>query len=118
MKSLLGLGVLLALPVTALASNPQCDGTGNWATSMAFVNLKNAGLISNDTTDFSKTRTVRIASERIGKDLYRQVHDVTFIEKSGKAVEVITVNDASHEECSMSGVKVYVVSQDLGGLRD
>jgi len=39
---------------------------------------------------------------------------VTFTEKSGKTIEVITRNDASNEECSMSGVEVYVVSNRLG----
>jgi hypothetical protein len=118
MKSIVGFLLLVALPLGAVAGNPQCDGTGNWATSMAFVHLKNAGLIHNDTTDFSKTKTVRIASEKIGKDRYRQVHDVTFTEKSGNVIEVITVNDASHQECSMGGVEVYVVSKRLGGLKD
>ena len=70
---------------------------------MAFVHLKNAGLVHNETTDFTKTKVVRIASEKIGKDLYRQVHLVTFMEKSGEKIKIITVNDASQEECSMSG---------------
>ena len=118
MKVIVGFMLLVALPFGAIAGNPQCNGTDNWATSMAFVHLKNAGLISNDATDFSKTKTVRIASEKIGKDLYRQVHDVTFTERSGNVIEVITVNNASHQECSMSGVEVYVVSKELGGLKD
>jgi hypothetical protein len=117
MKLIVGLVLLAALPAVAVAGNPQCDGTDNWATNMAFVHLKNAGLIHNETTDFTKTKTVRIASEMIGKDLYRQVHDVTFTEKSGDLIEVITVNDASHQECSMSGVEVYVISQKLGRLK-
>ena len=84
---------------------------------MAFVHLRNAGLTENEKLDFSKTKTTRLASEQIGKDLYRQVHLVTFIEKSGKTIEVITRNDASNEECSMSGVEVYVVSNRLGGTK-
>ncbi len=91
-----------------------CSGTERWATSMAFVNLKNARLTDNDKVDFTQTKTVRLASERIGKDLFRQVHQVVFTEKSGRKIEVITVNDASSEECSMSGVQVFVVSQQLG----
>jgi len=85
---------------------------------MAFVHLKNAGLTDNNKLDFTKTKTVRLASEQVGKDLYRQVHLVTFTEKSGKNIEVITRNDASNEECSMSGVEVYVVSNRLGGGND
>jgi hypothetical protein len=107
---------LVMVPPLSTADAPKCDGTESWATSMAFVHLKNAGMLYNETTDFSKTRTTRIASEKIGKDLYRQVHRVTFIQKSGSPIEVITVNDASHEECSMGGVEVFVISKELGGL--
>jgi hypothetical protein len=56
-----------------------------------------------------------LASEKIGKDLYRQIHYVVFTEKSGRTIEVITSNDASNVECSMSAVKVFVVSKRLGG---
>ncbi len=91
-----------------------CSGVERWATSVAFGHLKNARLTDNHKLDFKKTKTVRIASERIGKDLFRQVHHVVFTEKSGRKIAVITVNDASSEECSMSGVQVYVVTQQLG----
>jgi hypothetical protein len=106
--------VLTALAPSAVAKSPDCVGVNRWATSMAFVHLKNAGLTDNNKLDFTKTKTVRLASEQIGKDLHRQVHLVTFTEKSGKTIEVITRNDASNEECSMSGVEVYVVSNRLG----
>ncbi len=81
---------------------------------MAFVYLKNAGITNNEELDFDKTKTVRLASEKIGKDLYRQIHLVTFTKKSGQQIQVITNNDASSEECSMSGVEAYLVSQHLG----
>ncbi len=91
-----------------------CSGIERWATSMAYTNLKNARLIDSDKVDYKKTKTVRLASEKIGKDLFRQVHQVVFTERSGRKIEVITVNDASSQECSMSGVQVFVVSQQLG----
>lgn len=103
----------LALP--ALAKHPDCAGVERWATRMAFVHLKNAGLTDNAKMDFTKTKTIRLASEKIGKDLYRQIHHVIFTEKTGHTIEVVTVNNASNEECSMSGVTVFVVSQQIGG---
>lgn len=106
--------LMLVLAQYAIAGSPNCDGINNWATSMAFTHLKNSGLISNETTVFSKTKTVRLASEKIGKNLYRQVHQVSFTEKSGNVIEVITVNDASREECSMSDVDVFIISKHLG----
>ena len=80
---------------------------------MAFVYLKNAGIIKNMELDFNKTKTTKLASEKIGKELYRQVHLVIFYKKTGGQVFVITVNNASNEECSMSDVDVYVVSKQL-----
>jgi hypothetical protein len=80
---------------------------------MAFVHLKNAGLIDNKSVDSSKTKTLRIASERIGKGLWRQVYDVTFTKITGDTIEAIAVHNSSFEECSMTGVDVYVVSKHL-----
>jgi hypothetical protein len=102
----------------AVAKTPDC--AGGWPTSMAFVHMKNAGLTDNDKIDFSKTKTSLIASERIrresrpSRDIYRQVHLVTYVEKSGRVIQAITVNEASSVECSESGVEVFVVSEHIG----
>jgi hypothetical protein len=114
MKNLVVIAMLVVLPSLAAAKNPSCAGVDQWPTSMAFVHLKNAGITTNEKIDFKKTRTTRLASEKVGKDLYRQIHQVTFTEKTGKTIEVITSNEASSEECSMSGVDVFVVSRHLG----
>lgn len=106
--------VLLVSSFSAFAGHPDCAGVKRWATSMAFVHLKNAGITNNQKLDFTKTKTIRLTSEKIGNDLYRQIHHVTFTEKSGKIIKVITSNEASNEECSMSGVKVYVITKELG----
>ncbi len=97
-------------------SNPDCTGPDNWPTAMAFVHLKNAYLTDNYKVDFYKTVTEQISSERLGPDLFRQVHLVKFTEKSGNIIQVITVNDASNDECSMSDVDVYVISNKLGRM--
>ena len=92
---------------------PDCTGIEAWPAAMAYGALKNAGDLSPETVDFSKRRSVRIASEQIGRDLYRQVHRVTFGLKDGRTIEVLTISDASHEECSMSDVTVFVVAKRL-----
>jgi hypothetical protein len=112
--SLVALFLLTSVATGAAAKDPDCTGVDKWPTTMAFVHLKNAHLTDNDALDFTKTKTVRLASEKIGKDLYRQIHYVVFTEKSDRKIEVITSNDASNEECSMSGVQVFVVSKRLG----
>ena len=93
---------------------PDCAGIEAWPTSMAFVHLKNAGLTNNEKVNFGQTRTVRFASEEVRRGVFRQVHHVTFTEKSGTTIEVITVNDASNQECSEGPVDVYVISKHLG----
>lgn len=75
--------------------------------------LQNAGITASRKIDFSKTTTTRIASQRIGRDLFHQVYDVVYTEQSGRKIEAIAVHDASNEECSMTGVELYVVSQHL-----
>ena len=117
MKTML-LFVMLVIGVSGIAQSqaekthgPDCSG--GWPTNMAFVHLKNAGLTDNYSVDFSKTKTVRLASEKVGKDLWHQVYHITFTKKSGDTVEAIAVHDASQEECSMTGVEVFVVSKHL-----
>lgn len=112
MKLILSFAILLVIPSLVAAQVPDC---ASWPTSMAFVYLKNAGLTDNSRTDPSKATAIRLASEKIGKDLYLQVHLITFHEATGANIEVITSNKASSEECSMSAVDVFVVSKHLGG---
>ena len=80
---------------------------------MTFGHLKNAGLVDNVSVDFSKTKTVRLASEKISKNLWHQVYHVTFTKTSGEVIEAIAIHDASSEECSMTGVEVFVISRHL-----
>jgi hypothetical protein len=117
MKAML-LFVMLVISVSATAQSQEAkthgpDCSAGWPTNMAFVHLKNAGLADNYSVDFSKTKTVHLASEKVGKDLWRQVSHITFTKKSGDALEAIAVHDASQEECSMTGVEVFVVSKHL-----
>jgi hypothetical protein len=104
----------MCVPAVALAEEPTCFGPSHWAATMAFVEMKNAGLTDNSRLDFTKTRTERISSEKIGPDSYRQVQLVIFQQKDGGVLEAITVSDASSQECSMGNVQVYIVSRELG----
>ncbi|MCC8392701.1 hypothetical protein LJ656_08885 [Paraburkholderia sp. MMS20-SJTR3] len=110
--------LVLSLPALCLAKPPPCD---RWPTNIAEGWLMDEGLIERANLDHSKTRALRLSSEKIGKDelygkdLYRQVYHITYYDKRGKQiVSVITVNDAGWEECSMSQVEVFVVSQHMG----
>ena len=78
---------------------------------MAFARLKSEGITDNGKVDFTLTKTTRLASEQVGRKLFRQIHRVVFTEKSGRTIEAITMNNASSDECSMSGVDVFVIAQ-------
>jgi hypothetical protein len=95
----------------AISADPDCAAPGGWAASMVFVRLRNAGIVDNYDVDFTKTKVARIAPQQIGKDRYRQVHRVTYFRRTGETIEAITVNDASHAECSETGVEIFVVGQ-------
>ncbi len=112
MRLIFVVAAMLVMPCAARAKAPDCP---SWPTNMAFVHLKNAGLVSNEHTNPEKATVVRLASEKIDKDRYRQVYRIAFHSDTGPDVEVITSSEASFEECSMSPVDVYVVSRHLGG---
>jgi hypothetical protein len=114
MKRLVYIAILLLSASSAFAKEPDCAGPDNWAAVQVFTSMKNAGLIKNDQLDFRRTKVRRISSERIGRDLWRQVLFVQYYRNDGSPVEAIAVSDASQEECSMGDVQVYLVSRKLG----
>jgi len=111
--------IMFFLNMNILANDvPDCSGVNHWAPSMAFVELKNNGFTTNDKLDFNKTISIRISSEKIAEDLYKQVHLVTYVEKKGKVFQLITINNASSEECSMSDVEVYLIKSKISDKLD
>lgn len=80
---------------------------------MAFVQLKNAGLTDASKLNFDKTEVAVLASQNIGNGNFRQIHLITFTDEAGGKITVITKNDATAEECSMSPVDVYLVAKRL-----
>ena len=86
---------------------PDCRGKDAWPAAMGGVYLKNAGLI--EIIDFKEIAVERLASEEIGDYLYKQVPFLRYVTEK-TTFELITVNDVSSVECSMSGVEVFVVT--------
>jgi hypothetical protein len=90
-----------------------CTGPDRWATNIAHQVLQEQHIITKQIPELDLS-IERITSEKIDADLYRQVHFMTFTE-DGDSHSVITVNDVSSEECSMSGVTVYLVDKRIDG---
>lgn len=95
------------------AHDSYCSSINSFATSTAYVVLKNLNIVNPKNIDYDKTKTVLLSSQKIGDDLDKEIHHITFYKKNGKKVEVITVNDTSSEECSMSGVDVYLIDKKI-----
>jgi hypothetical protein len=108
--------LLLASSINAASQSGSTHGPdcgGGWPTNMAQTLLKNAGVLKFEDIDLSKTKTTRLASEKLNRDLWHQVYLVKFVNRSGESIQAIVVHDASMEECSMTGVQVFLVSKRL-----
>ncbi|WP_282175941.1 hypothetical protein [Vibrio nereis] len=107
------ISILLTLFFSSLsyAHNPECDLPTSWAPNMAYVYLVNNNVFTKSDVLHDRTVVVRLASEKLAYDIYRQIHHVTFTLKSGKQVEIITSNEASSEECSLGVVDVFLIKQ-------
>lgn len=101
------MGVMLNATAAPLR-HPECSGIERWPTRMAYQQLKNAGMPNSEQIDFSKIKTVRLASKRIGDDEHRQIHQATFTLTDLSVFTVTTSNLASNEECSKSAVGMFV----------
>lgn len=95
------------------AAGPDCTAPDRWQTTSTLVKLQAAGVVRAADLDLQRTKTVRIASELESAGRYRQIHETTFVTTSGRKVRVITNSLASAEECSESGVEVFVISKHL-----
>lgn len=111
---MLAFSTTLGLSEVSAKKPDWCAGPDHWAAVHAFLELRGAGIVTNSDLDFTKTKTELLSTEKIGKDLYRQVILVNLQSKSGKLIKAIAVSDASSEECSMGDVRVFLVSPELG----
>jgi hypothetical protein len=112
MKRLIAVFMCAApLFVSAKTAILHCE---HWPMTMALMSLKNSGMIAGDDIQEKRTKIELMASEKIGRYLYRQVYHMTFYGATGKVIDVITNNQASSVECSVSAVDVYVTGKNIG----
>ncbi|MCO6508467.1 MAG: hypothetical protein J6578_06710 [Snodgrassella sp.] len=107
MKNLPLIIILAIFPTLSFAKAPDCH---NWPMNITKGWLKNAKITDIYNLDESRTKITLLASEKKKKDLYTQIYHFVFFNKQGNTYEVITQNEASHEECSMSSVNSYLIS--------
>lgn len=102
-------------PMAASAAAPDCSGIQNYPASMALSYLINTKSVTADNIVGTATQVTRLASNRVSADLYRQIYYIVFKENSGKHLGVITISDASPEECSMGDVELFVIRTHVIG---
>jgi hypothetical protein len=95
------------------AAGPDCTEPDRWQTASALMKLHAAGVVRATDLDLRRTKTIRLASELESAGRYRQIHETIFVTTSGRKIRVITSSLASADECSESGVEVFVVSKHL-----
>ena len=110
MKKFLLVTLLAVLPILSFAKGPDCH---SWPMNMSEVWLQNAGIVAIENLNESKTKITLLASEKKAKGLYTQIYHFIFYDSIGNSYETITNNDASYEECSMSGVDVYLIPRSV-----
>jgi hypothetical protein len=96
----------------------DCNYLHNYAENISYLKLKDQKLIKPNDVIENKTKSVLIASEKINKNLYKDVHLITFFLKNNTTIKVISINYSSPEECSMSDVEVYLIKSKISGNED
>ena len=110
MKKFFLVTLLAVLPILSFAKGPDCY---SWPMNISEGWLKNAGIVDIINLDESKTKITLLASEKKAKGLYTQIYHFIFYDSIGNTYEIITNSDASYEECSMSGVDVYLIPRSV-----
>ena len=93
----------------------DCSYLHNYAENISYLKLKDQKLINPDSVIENKTKSILIASEKINKNLYKDVHLITFFLKNNTTIKVIAINNSSPEECSMSDVDIYLIKSKISG---
>jgi hypothetical protein len=105
----LSLLILLVLsPILSFSKAPDCH---NWPMNMAEAWMQNAEIVDIPSLDESKTKIKLLALGKKKKGLYTQIFHFVFYDRKGNSYEVITKNEASDDECSMSDVDSYLIAK-------
>lgn len=78
---------------------------------MALMGMKNAGIVDPDKINEDRTKVVLLVYQALLNGIFKEIYDITYFSNDGKHIfEVITSNESSYEECSMSDVTTFLIS--------
>ena len=101
----------LAASTTCIAKPPDCTGMDDLPAVIGLAQLKTWGTVTTDTIVWKDATSIRVASEQVGADAWRQVHRVKWPLKNGRLVEMVIVSEASARDCSTGNVDILVVTK-------
>ena len=113
MKTISILLIILLSIGLAHASHPDCANSKGWARSLGYYYFKKAKLLRPGDFDHKRLHVIRLASEQVDDDLFRQVHYFSYEKLNGENISLVLTNAASSSECPLGSVNAYVVSQVL-----
>ncbi|PIT12883.1 hypothetical protein [Snodgrassella alvi] len=105
------LSLLILLVLSPILSFSKATGCHSWPMNMAEAWMQNAEIVDIPSLDESKTKIKLLALGKKKKGLYTQIYHFVFYDRKGNSYEVITKNEASDDECSMSDVDSYLISK-------
>lgn len=82
----------------------------SWPMAMAKQWLQDKNIVEEKFLDEDKTQFKLLASEILENNQYNDVYWFVFFDQTGRKYDLITQNISSDEECSMSDVNIYRVS--------
>ncbi|MGF6290245.1 hypothetical protein [Paraburkholderia youngii] len=110
--------LLLSFPALCLAETSPYPPCGDrFPAYVAQMAVRKTDILSLD-FDATKTKAVRLASEKIGKyedgeQKWRGVYQITFEERNGNKIKLVAVYEIGELECTLRDEQFLIVSKQL-----
>ncbi|MBB5429032.1 hypothetical protein QF000_003948 [Paraburkholderia atlantica] len=110
--------LLLSFPALCLAETGPYPPCGDrFPAYLAQMALRKTDILSLD-FDATKTKAVRLASEKNGKyedgeQKWRGIYQITFEERNGNKIKLVAVYEIGEPECTITDEQFLIVSKQL-----
>ncbi|MEX3789169.1 hypothetical protein [Paraburkholderia sp. BR14374] len=110
--------LLLSFPGLCLAETGPYPPCGDrFPAYVAQMAVRKTDILSLD-FDATKTKAVRLASEKIGKyedgeQKWRGIYQITFEERNGNKIKLVAVYEIGELECTITDEQFLIVSKQL-----